>query len=221
MQKIDKNYDEILSTKYKSWVDNLEKQSKMHPKSRTYYDDVVMDLYRCQKGVCAYTEKFICPPSLYDKANWVDGKYKSNDETANFKREDHEGELEHFNPDLKEKQYWLWDNFLMIHSKINSLKSDKAVVDYLKPDSADYSPEKYFDYDENTHRYIPNTDIEDKAKRDEIQHMIDEVLYLNHGVARVDRENFINEIKQKKKNGSTYKIDRFFTAVSWCLSDEI
>lgn len=122
MQKIDKNYDEILSTKYKTWVDNLEKQGKKHPESRTYYDDVVMDLFRCQKGVCAYTEMFICPSSLYDKANWKDGKYEISDE-AEFKRTDHLGDLEHFNPDLKTNQYWLWDNFFMIHSKINSLKS--------------------------------------------------------------------------------------------------
>ncbi len=218
MQKIDKNYDEILSTKYKTWVDNLEKQGKKHPESRTYYDDVVMDLYRCQKGVCAYTEMFICPSSLYDKANWKDGKYEISDE-AEFNRTDHLGDLEHFNPDLKSNQYWLWDNFFMIHSKINSLKSSKAVISYLKPDLADYGPEKYFEYDDVTHRFIPNTDIEDEIKRREIQRMIDEVLFLNHGVVRNERESFINEIKQKIKFGSTYKIDRFFTAVSWCLEE--
>ncbi|MFY7911456.1 MAG: hypothetical protein ACOVO2_17970 [Emticicia sp.] len=219
MQKIDKNYDEILSTKYKSWVDNLEKQGQKHPESRTYYDDVVMDLYRCQRGVCAYTEMFICPSSLYHKTNWKEGKYEISDE-AEFKRTDHFGDLEHFNPDLKSNQYWLWDNFFMIHSKINGLKSNKAIVSYLKPDLADYSPEKYFEYDDVTHRFIPNTDIEDEIKRSEIQRMIDEILFLNHGVVRNERESFINEIKQKIKFGSTYKIDRFFTAVSCCLEDD-
>jgi hypothetical protein len=218
MQKIDKNYDEILSRKYKIWVDNLEKSNKKHPESRTYYDDIVMELFRCQKGVCAYTEMFICIPSLYDKANWKDGKYQIPDEVA-FKRTDHLGELEHFNPDLKENQYWLWDNFFMIHSTVNSLKSNKSVVKYLKPDLTEYSPEKYFEYDEITHRFIPNTDIENKEQRKEIQRMIDEVLYLNHGVVKSERENFINEIKQKIKFGTPYKIDRFFTAVNWCLTD--
>ena len=218
MQKIDKNYDEILSIKYKTWVDNLEKQDKKHPESRTYYDDVVMDLYRCQKGICAYTEMFICPSNLYDNANWKDGKYEISDEAA-FSRTDHFGDLEHFNPDLKTNQYWLWDNFFMIHSKINGLKSNKAIVSYLKPDLADYTPEKYFEYDDVTHRFIPNTDIEDETQRREIQRMIDEILFLNHGVVHNERESFINEIKQKIRFGSTYKIDRFFTAVSWCLSD--
>ncbi len=215
MQKIDKNYDEILSTKYKTWVDNLEKNKKKHPESRTYYDDVVMDLYRCQKGVCAYTEMFICPENLYDKSNWKDGEYKIPDEAA-FKRTDHLGELEHFNPDLKTNQYWLWDNFFMIHSKINSLKSNKPVVDYLKPDAPDYSPEKYFDYDENTHWFVPNPDIKDEVKRAEIQRMIDEVLFLNHGVVRNERKNFVNKLKQKIKFGNTPKIDRFFTAIKMC-----
>ncbi len=218
MQKKDKNYDEILSTNYKTWVDNLEKNEKKHPESRTYYDDVVMDLYRCQKGVCAYTEMFICPENLYDKDNWHAGEYKIPDQAA-FDRTDHFGDLEHFNPDLKINQYWLWDNFFMIHSKINSLKSNKTIIDYLKPDAPDYSPEKYFDYDENTHRFIPNTDIEDKVKRAEIQRMIDEVLFLNHGVVKNERENFINDLKLKIRFGSSYKIDKFFTATRWCLAD--
>ncbi|MCU0324012.1 MAG: hypothetical protein MUF45_01995 [Spirosomaceae bacterium] len=216
MQQIDKNYDKILSTKYKAWVDNLELKKKKHPESRTYYDDVVMDLYRCQKGVCAYTEMFICISSLYDESNWVDGEYKIPDEAA-FQRTDHLGELEHFNPDLKENHYWLWDNFFMIHSTVNSLKSNKPVANFLKPDLPDYSPHKYFDYDESTHRFIPNTDIEDENLKIEIKRMIDEVLFLNHGVVRNERENYINDIKQKIRFGSLYKIDRFFTAVDWCI----
>jgi hypothetical protein len=216
MQKIDKSIDKILSTKYKSWVDTLEKAHKKHPESRTYYDDVVMDLYRCQRGVCAYTEMFICIPSLYDAINWSNGQYKIVDEAV-FRRIDHLGELEHFDPDLKSNQYWLWENFFMIHSTINGLKSNRPVAGFLKPDLIDYAPEKYFDYDEKTHRFVPNTDLEDETLIAEIQRMIDDVLFLNHGVVRTERENFINNIKQKIKFGSTYTIDRFFTATEWCL----
>ena len=64
MRKIDKDYSDILSTKYKSWVDTLEANGTKHPLSRTYYDDVAMELYRCQDGVCAYTERWICPREL-------------------------------------------------------------------------------------------------------------------------------------------------------------
>jgi hypothetical protein len=218
MQKIDKNYDQILSTKYKAWVDKLEKDQKKHPESRTYYDDVVMDLYRCQRGVCAYKEMFICIENLYDVNNWQNGQYHIPDQAA-FRRTDHFGELEHFDATLKTNQYWLWSNLFMIHDKINNLKSAKPVVAYLKPDLDDYAPEKYFDYDEKTHRFIPNTDIEDPDQIRQIQSMIDEVLFLNHGVVLNERANFIQDIKQKKSFGTSYQIDRFFTAVRWCLDD--
>ena len=217
MQKIHKNYDTILSTKYKKWVDNLEDKNKKHPDSRTYYDDIVMELYRCQKGVCAYTERFICPSSLYKSDNWIDGDYKITDE-AEFKRTDHAGELEHFDHHLKKDKYWLWDNLFMIDSTINSRKSNKDIVDYLKPDSEDYSPEKYFDYDEETHRFIPNTDL-DIDQRKEIKDMIDNVFYLNHGVILNDRRDFIKELRTKITNKSDYKFDRFFTATEMCLEN--
>ena len=217
MQRIDKNYDAILSTKYKKWVDDLEKNNKKHPDSRTYYDDIVMELYRCQKGVCAYTERFICPSSLYKSDNWIDGNYKTNDE-AEFNRTDHAGQLEHFDHHLKDNQYWLWSNLFMIDSTINSRKSNKDIVYYLKPDSEDYSPEKYFDYDEETHRFVPNTDL-NVEKRNEIKDMIDNVFYLNHGVILNDRRDFIKELRAKINNKSDYKFDRFFTATKMCLEN--
>lgn len=216
MQKIDKAINTILSKKYKTWVDKLEKETKQHPKSSSYYDDVVMNLYKCQKGVCAYTEMHICISELYQETNWFDGKYKIPEGEA-YNRLDHFGELEHFDSNLKEEKYWLWDNLFMIHAKINSIKSDKKIVGYLKPDLENYSPDKYFDYDEDTHRYIPNTDIEDPQQIVEIQYMIDSVLCLNHGVVKNDRRDFINDIKLKQKNGNNYAVDRFFTAVQWCV----
>jgi hypothetical protein len=216
MRKIDKDFTQINSTKYKDWVADLEAKNIIHPASRTYYDDILMDLYKCQNGVCAYTERYICIEELYNSSNWIDGKYKISDE-EDFKRTDHAGELEHFDPELKNDKYWLWDNFFMIDSTINSRKSDRKVFTYLKPDLEDYTPEKYFDYDEKTHRFIPNTDIENENTIKEIQYMIDEVLFLNHGVIKNDRRDFINDLKQKIKLGLNYKIDRFFTSVSWCI----
>ena len=215
MRKIDKNYDTLLSTKYKTWVDNYKSKNKNHPESRTYYDDVAIELYRCQLGVCAYTERWICPQELYDSALWVDGKYIS-DDSAEYQRVEHSGEMDHYDPHLKKNQYWLWSNLFMIDAKINSIKSNNQPLSYLKPDLEDYTPEKYFEYDENTHRFIPNTD-KDETTRNEIQYMIDNVLFLNHGVIRGDRRDFINDIKLKIRNNSEYKVDRFFTAVSWCI----
>ncbi len=72
MRKIDKS--KILSTAYKKWVDKLNKDNIKHPHSREpYYYDVVMNLLHCQKGVCAYTEMFLCNSELLTKDNWVDG----------------------------------------------------------------------------------------------------------------------------------------------------
>ncbi|MEN2400818.1 hypothetical protein GKZ90_0013610 [Flavobacterium sp. MC2016-06] len=220
MRKINKNSPNILSKKYKDWVTDLEANNIKHPLSRTYYDDVVMNLYKCQEGVCAYTEKYICVEELYDSKNWVNDRYVIAN-LKNCKRTDHCGELEHFDPNQKKEKYWLWENFFMIDSTINSRKCNNDIVPYLKPDLEEYTPEKYFDYDEITHRFVPNTDIEDDNQKLEIQNMIDSVLFLNHGVILNERRNFINDVKLKIKNGFEYKIDRYYTSVNWCLTETI
>ncbi len=214
MQKIDKSADKILSTKYLAWLNNKEVQ---HEKGNRYYcDDVAMNLYKCQSGVCAYTEMHICIPELFADSNWENGRYKIPNDAA-YARIDHLGELDHFDPLDKKINYWNWDNLFMIHSKINSIKSDTKVVSYLKPDLATYSPEQYFDYDEDTHRFIPNTDIDDPNKASEIQYMIDNVLFLNHGVVKNDRRDYINVLIGKRSRGEDLNIYRFFTAVKSVL----
>jgi hypothetical protein len=217
MQKIDKTSGKILSTKYKSWLEKLTQERKDHDGSyHYYYDDIAMNLYKCQSGVCAYTEMFICIPELYEDGNWVKGRHKISD-NADYDRRDHLGELDHFDPDDKKQSYWNWDNLFMIHSSINSIKTDNHVISYLKPDLDDYNPEKYFDYDDQTHRFIPNMEIDGEKESAEIQYMIDYVLCLNHGVVKNERKNYINMVKSKKENGEQIKVDRFFTPVKWAL----
>jgi hypothetical protein len=218
MRKIDKAADKIVSTKYKAWVDKLDAAGTEHGNSRTYYDDVAMNLYKCQLGVCAYTEMFICPHQLYDDANWEKGRYKI-PPGGEYSRIDHLGEMDHYDPQDKKLRYWNWDNLFMIHAKINGIKSNESVVSYLKPDLAAYSPQKYFDYDDQTHRFVPNTDIEDEVTVAEIQHMIDKVLYLNHGVVRNERRNYINSLKDKRKRGEEIIVDRFFTSVNSVIGE--
>lgn len=215
MQKIDKTRSTLPLT-YKKW---LAQDVDFGKNFRHYYDDIVMNLYKCQHGVCAYTEMFICIPDLYNPANWVKGRYQIPNE-AEYKRIDHLGELEHFDANNKKVKYWNWDNLFMIHSKVNSIKSNGASLPYLKPDLPDYAPETYFEYDEQTHRYIPNTDIDSIETTAEIQHMIDKVLFLNHGVVRKDRENYINELKDKKLRGQQFTVDRFFTSVRWVVLED-
>jgi len=219
MRKIDKSIDNLLSTKYKQWLNKSTADGNVPDgTNRYYYDDVAMNLYNCQSGVCAYTEMFICPMELYSETNWIEGKYKIAD-TTEYKRIDHLGEMDHFDAAGKKLNYWNWDNLFMIHAKINSIKTDRDTISYLKPDIAGYSPEKYFDYDGQTHRFIPNTEIDDPAMVDEIRDMIDNVLCLNHGVVRNERRDYINGLKDKQKRGEALIIDRFFTSVNWALSE--
>jgi hypothetical protein len=136
-----------------------------------------------------------------------------------IRRVDHLGELDHFDPEDKKTHYWNWNNLFMIHAKINGIKSDQKVVGYLKPDSKDYDPRRFFDYDEITHRFIPSTDISDDEKKQEIQYMIDSVLLLNHGVVRNERRDYIGMLKGKRDRNEHFEIDRFFTAVSWSINE--
>jgi hypothetical protein len=212
MQKLDKNLGKINSTAYKNWIEDLENNNKIHPKSRTYYDDVAFDLFRVQRGVCAYTERFVCPAELYCDTMWVNGKYNSA-YSAEYNRQDHACELEHFDSKIKDDKYWLWSNLFMIDSKINGIKTNTEVHHFLKPDGHDYDPFTYFDYDFDTNRYIPKTDL-DSDLQEKIKFMIDKVLRLNHGVILNDRKDFLGRYINDN-NKSAFKIDRFYTAIEF------
>lgn len=203
MRKINKT--EILSVKYKKWVDNLNRDKMKHPPhSRTYYDDVVMNLLHCQKGVCAYTEMFLCDPRLLTEDNWENGRYK----TKHPKRF---GDLEHFDPGLKKERFWDWANLFVIHTDINRKKRDTEVDEILKPDSPGYDPKELLEYDDDTHIFIPHTDIEDENVKERIRRMI-EVLQINHDTVRIERETFLRKAFRSCELGQSVEIDRFFTA---------
>lgn len=218
MQKINKTTG-LLSTKYKDWLDNLNKENKVPDgTNRYYYHDIIFNLYKIQSGVCAYTEMRICIPELYTDNNWVKGRHCIST-IADYSKKDHFDELDHFDPNDKKLNYWNWNNLFMVHASINGWKTYTPVVPYLKPDLETYSPEKYLDYDEKEHLFRPNTDITDPTIIDQIQYMIDKVLFLNHGVVKIERANYINEIKFKKDHSIAFTIDRFFTALKWVLGE--
>ena len=202
MRKIDKT--KILSTQYKKWVDRLNRDKVKHPKKRTYYNDVMMNLLHCQKGVCAYTEMIICNPELLDEENWKNGRYKS-------KKVDRLGSLEHFDPQLKKDKYWEWDNLFAISLDINVKKGAQEVDDILKPDSPQYDPFKLLEYNSRTHFFVPHRDIEDKDLRERIKRML-KVLQVNHNTVCYHRKTFFNRIAWHGKVDMKPKIDRFFTA---------
>lgn len=202
MRRIDKT--KILSSKYKEWLDKLNRDKVKHPQSRIYYTDVVMNLLHCQKGVCAYTETPLCLPELFDESNWEEGKYKISEPEPS-------GELEHFDPKLKEDRRWEWDNLFVVDAVINRKKRNKEVDDILKPDSAQYSPDKYLEYDVDTHCFIPNTGIEDETLRQRIKRMIS-VLHLNYASVRNEREIYLTMVFKLREVSRPIRINCFFTA---------
>ncbi len=203
MRKIDKT--KILSGQYKDWVDKLDRDNVEHPHdSRTYYYDVVMNLLYCQKGVCAYTEMFLCNPALFSENKWKNGKYQ-------LKSPECFGELDHFDPGLKKEKYWEWKNLFVIASRINKRKGAQEVDDVLKPDSSHYDPMELLEYNDRFHIFIPHTGIKDEARRKNIQRMI-EVLQLNYDLVSRERRRFLKEAFKFRQMGQPFEIDRFFTA---------
>jgi len=162
MKKLSK--DCLLSTTYKKWEEAFEintpkKHDPYTSSSGEYYCDIVMNLYHCQNGLCAYTEMRICSDSHYTKDKWKDGRYSEN-KPAN------QGSLDHFDPDLKEDRGWLWGNFFMIESNVNNKKWAHPVDPILKPDAPDYDEFKLLEYNDRHHVFIANTNLteEEQAK---------------------------------------------------------
>jgi len=210
MRKIDKG--KILSTKYKQWVDKLNRDKVKHPNNRNkpYYCDVVMNLLHCQKGVCAYTEMEICDPELLNDNNWENGRYKLTD-AGQF------GELEHFDHNLKKSKFWEWENLFVTAPKINRRKGIKEVDYILKPDSPEYDPTVLLEYDIDKNVFIPHRRIKEKTIRDRIRRMID-VLQLNWDGVHRKRKRFLKEVFESQFFEQPIKINQFFTAYEMAAS---
>lgn len=210
MRKIDKT--QILATQYKIWLDKLEASNIDHgpynSAKNPFYKDIFMNLLTCQGGVCAYTELFLCDPEEYDSAKWENGKF-----IGKFPLK---GQLEHFDPELKNTRCWLWDNLFVSDSDINTkIKRHKQVDPILKPDDYSYDPFKLLEYDLKLHIFKPNKNIRDIETYTRIQEMLD-TLGLNWDPIRDYRRKYLNEILSLVNLGFN-KIDeasvyQFFTA---------
>jgi hypothetical protein len=185
MRKIDKTT--VLSTEYKQWEQNLEQRQESHPEYSSsdfkYYLDVVMNLFYCQQGLCAYTEMRLCPQHAVAPEYWQHGRYFAN-------KPGFLGQLDHFDNNLKTQKAWLWNNLFLVHSDINvKIKGRKAVDSILKPDSKTYDPFRLLDYDSRTHFFIANTDLSEEEQQ-RITQMID-TLGLNFGPVRARRKEVL------------------------------
>jgi hypothetical protein len=183
MRKIDKS--KILSQAYKTWEASLGEVHPLYDTQHTFYKDVVMNLFHCQNGLCAYTEMILCEEAFYRENHWKEGRY-AEPKPKFF------GDLEHFDSTLKKSRGWLWDNLLMAHTNINRDKSNKQVFDILKPDRADYDPYKVLAYSLLTHEFVSNEEQLTPEEQRQVDDMI-ELLGINHPTVVSERRSKLNQ----------------------------
>jgi hypothetical protein len=173
MRKISKNCS--YSTKYYAWLQSLGNNNhRSYVATFRFYWDVVMNLFYCQNGLCAYTEKKLCPSKFYSADKWDRGKYKR----ANYypKKPKVKGELEHFDTDLKPLKGWLWSNLFMVDSDINSKGKGMLVIDpILKPDNPNYDEFALFEYDLDKNIFIAKSTLSN-AKKQKVNSVLDSII---------------------------------------------
>lgn len=214
MRKIDKTCNH--SSKYKNWENQLEENNEQHPpynsSKHKYYNDIRMQLFHCQKGACAYTEQALCKTELYDSSNWNNGEYVN----EKYNPGDVKGQLDHFDPSLKENKAWLWDNFFMISSDVNvKAKGRNLIYHKLKPDLVGYDPNDYFEYDFDEHIIIPKRTLPEDEKKIIEQNII----FL--GLNNIDhlRKDYIKStllnVYLGIKTFEELEINQFYTSIKW------
>jgi hypothetical protein len=211
MRKINKTA--ILSTAYKTWEESLETHPEYDSSKNKFYYDVVMNLFHCQQGLCAYTEQLLCISDFYDAKNWKGGIYQK--PTNWFVK----GQLEHFDSTQKKTKGWLWDNFFMVDTDVNTkIKRSNPVDDILKFDRPDYDEFQLLEYNSTEHIFIANTELDE-----DLQKRINEMLFtlgVNHEPVRTVREKYLeSEIRSVLFQINTWeslKIIMFPTAFEFC-----
>jgi hypothetical protein len=166
MKKIDKS--KILSKEYLKWMESLKEEHPKYSSSHKYMKDIKMNLLYCQNGLCAYTEEQLCDLELLNESHWKEGRYVQSLEDEDLIN----GDLEHFDCGIKEKQAYLWNNLFMANSNINCrIKGTKPINPILKPDTTDYDPFKYLEFDDKINKFLPNINLSEQEKLD-VEEMI-------------------------------------------------
>jgi len=218
MRKLNK--PKILSTRYKEWEEELESSGTPHPNysssNHRFYYDIVANLLNIQDGLCAYTEIRLCEKQVVGEEMWTDGRF--NGDSFEFK-----GQLDHFDPSLKAQMAWLWDNFYVIDTDVNTKVKKAMGVDHiLNPGTDDYDENRVLAYNCSTHYFIANPDL-DTEEKDRVNRMI-EVLGLNFGPIKEARRRFLSEkFKSIEFNIETVQsviIDEFPTAFKFCIKNQ-
>ena len=186
MKKIDKS--KILSKEYFKWMKKLTEEQKYYS-SHKYIKDIKMNLLYSQNGLCAYTEEQLCDLELIEENCWKEGRYIKSLEDEDLIN----GDVEHFDCTLKETHAYLWENLFMVNSNINCrVKGKKHINPILKPDTKDYDPFKYLEFDDKINKFLPNINLSEQEKID-VTEMI-EILGINKNAFK--RAKQIKDLKE-------------------------
>ncbi len=213
MRKIDKS--EIIATEYFLWSKQLETSQtnfKYNSSKNEFYLDVLINLIILQNGLCAYTEfRLVEEDKIVDLKNlFVNGRYAGSKPESSF-------EIEHFDSNLAKTKGWKWENLFAVYDSINTkVKKRQDVKHILKPDSIEYDPLEFLDYDEDLHIFIPSEKL-NIHQRKEVKKMI-LVLGLNWGQIKMKRSEFISEQFFKSKHNQPINIHQFITAYEMYIS---
>lgn len=189
MRKLNKTITKAKA--YKKWHDEIVNNDEDFPvynsSNGDYYGDIVAELLIIQNGLCAYTERLLYNVDEVNTLKWEDDKLQSSIPKV-------DGDLEHFDPSLKKKQGWLWDNFFMVDGKVNKKVKGQKSVDYiLKPDEEDYDPFLLMEYDFELHQYKANAKELNQTDQKRVDDMII-LLGINSSPTRDLRTKAINRI---------------------------
>lgn len=214
MRKLNK--PKILSAKYKKWEEGLQRLGNPHPRynssNHRFYNDIVANLLNIQDGLCAYTEMRLCEKQIVNDDNWVDGRFTGN----NF---EFKGQLDHFDPSLKTENAWLWSNFYVADTDVNTkVKRDKEVDSILNPGSEDYNENNLLDYGCSSHLFIAKSSLS-LDEKERVKRMIS-ILGLNYGPIKETRRRFLSDkfkmIELGVEDSDSVVIDEFPTAFRMC-----
>lgn len=222
MRAIDKSKEKIKATSYKKWIDELTAEGKdctNYYSNHKYCKDIKANLLLIQQGLCAYTEIELDDISRFKEDDWVDGVYVGNCEF--------EGSLDHFDSSLKKKGYksWLWENFFLVHPKINNVKNDTDILALMKPDEEGYDPTNFLDYDSDLHIFTVSEKITEETQRKAVQSMIDNCSLLNYGFIARKRKKYLDNALANyflgRQTLDTITVDQFNTAFMFIRLNQV
>lgn len=181
------NKQNILSKTYREWWKSDKTDYPKYRADHSFYLQVKMSLLHCQNGLCAYTESKLCSQELCHTSRWnSDGEYSEEIKP--------DGDIEHFDFNLKTSRGWDWDNLFVTRKIVNNTKLQKPVYNILKPDLQNYDVSVYLSYDYSLHTFYVKSDIIDPVEIAQITHMI-LALGLNHDAVIDDRKDAFKQMK--------------------------